>query len=72
MGWCGGTDIFDKVMSHVLNNQNYTNDMACEIGSVLMDALDDQDWDTHEESMFCDHPALIELFDTGEVDTEDD
>lgn len=44
MGWCSGTEIFDKVAAFVLNTAQADDDkvlVLCE----LADALEDEDWE---------------------------
>lgn len=57
MGWCSGTEIFDKVLKEVINT-----DLPAEnkdrIVRVLIDALEDGDWDCQADSRYYKHPIV--------------
>jgi len=58
MGWSGGTEIFDEVADEVLNI--YSQYLDCELPmyrvlnllSTLKSALEDNGWDTQNESNY--------------------
>lgn len=61
MGWCSGTDIFDSVVCAVLKMSIPIPDQK-KIIHVLMDAMQDKDWDCQSDSMYYDHPFVREAY----------
>jgi organic radical activating enzyme len=59
MGWCSGTDIFDSVAEILLTGGDPLN--RKKILKVLMEALEDQDWDCHYDSKFISNPVVREI-----------
>ena len=68
MGWCSGTEVFDKVAGAVLNSKLSKTDQH-DILYILADSLSDTDWDCQSESEYWDHPPVQKVF---EVDDYDD
>jgi len=51
MGWSGGTHVFDKVAEKILEDCNLDYPRRLVIFTALVDALQDCDWDTEDESL---------------------
>ena len=58
MGWCSGTDIFDEVVGALLDEKLDKK----EIIKSLIEALEDRDWDTQDESRYIDIPIVQQAF----------
>lgn len=57
MGWCSGTDIFDRVVKEILN------DAPKEVViRTLIDSLEDHDWDCQNESDYYDVEPVNGIF----------
>jgi len=61
MGWSNGTEIFDQTMKTVLE-QKLSDKSTLEIAEVLKNALQNEDWDTEDESEYYEHPVIGEVF----------
>lgn len=61
MGWSGGTEVFDGVVG-VLLNEPIPDESKLGIMNALVRALNDQDWDTHNESLYWETDLVEELF----------
>lgn len=61
MGWCSGTEIFDKVAGAILNSKLSESDQY-DILYILADSLGDMDWDCQSESGYWDHPTVQKVF----------
>jgi hypothetical protein len=72
MGWSSGNEIFDPVAWALMNNQ-VPEDAQTEILSVLIDRLQDGDWDTEDESLyeFRNFPAIVEAFRRNGIEAEE-
>lgn len=76
MGWSGGTEIFDRVAKDLMyiHNNVYDTDIpmyqVLNILSNLKGALEDQDWDTQNESQYWTHPVIGKIL--GNIFEEDD
>lgn len=58
MGWNGGTEIFDKFMTLLLDDDMTKTEKIEKFYSVLQDG----DWDTENESDYFHHPLVEEVF----------
>ena len=57
MGWNRGTDVFDPVAKAILGlNMSYIRKEY--VIEVLINALEELDWDTPDESEWIDHPLV--------------
>ena len=64
MGWCSGTDIFDPVVTKLLieyEKGRIDKQFLRETIIELRKALEDKDWDCHQESKFILHPLIKDL-----------
>lgn len=63
MGWASGGAIFDKV-AYALVKADASDDLMRAALGPLIEALQDGDWDTEDESLneFGDVPVIVELF----------
>jgi hypothetical protein len=61
MGWSGGVDVFDNVAGEIIA-QNIDEDSAFAVLDALIDALEDQDWDTESDSEYYNHPLIKLVF----------
>ena len=61
MGWCSGTEVFDKVAGAVLNSKLPEADQY-DILYILAESLSDMDWDCQSESGYWDHPLVQKVF----------
>jgi hypothetical protein len=61
MGWCSGTEIFDKVAATVLDS-DLSEEKQVEIITVLIEALSDQDWDCESDSDYYKHPIIERIY----------
>lgn len=57
MGWCSGTDIFDRIAEKVLGSE-LPEKSQLEIIDTLVDALEDGDWDCQSDSDYFEHPIV--------------
>lgn len=57
MGWCSATEIFDVVTEAILEERPKE-----EIIEVLMDILEQHDWDCHSDSDHWDNPIVRKIF----------
>lgn len=51
MGWSGGTDIFDS-MFLAIRNADISREAQKQLIRTLVDSLEDQDWDTQDDSAY--------------------
>lgn len=58
MGWCSGTEIFDRVVEILLEPHLDKKKIIKE----LLDVLEDQDWDCQQDSLYWDHPLVRKVF----------
>lgn len=61
MGWCSGTETFDKVAGAVLNSKLPEADQY-DILYILADSLGDRDWDCQQDSAYWNHPLVQRVF----------
>jgi hypothetical protein len=63
MGWSSANDIFDPVARALISHEE-SYDIKLAILVPLINALQDGDWDTEDESLeeFKDDPAVVEAF----------
>lgn len=61
MGWCSGTEIFDKVAEYVLGCTAVSEAERTNIIRVLIDALEDHDWDCQDDSDLMNDPIVKEV-----------
>lgn len=59
MGWCSATIIFDKVAGALLDDQPPDKKSVLK---VVIDALEDGDWDCQQDSAYWSHPLIQEIF----------
>jgi hypothetical protein len=59
MGWCSGTEIFDVIAKALLEKEKPNPKQILEI---VIDALEDSDWDCQKDSAYWDHPLVREIF----------
>jgi len=57
MGFCSGTDIFDPIVKHILNGNQSEDEKFITI-KILVDALEDHDWDCQSDSMYFSDPIV--------------
>ena len=60
MGWCSGTEIFDRIAKIVIENPQMNN--RKELLVTLIDALEENDWDCQSESEYIEHPLVRSAF----------
>lgn len=58
MGWCSGTEIFDKFVELLLDN-NMKQEQKLE---KFIDIMWDHDWDCESDSEYWDHPTVRSVF----------
>ena len=58
MGWCSGTRVFDAFVGAIADENSLTPERAL---SELIDALEDRDWDCHQDSEYWDHPLVQQV-----------
>jgi len=57
MGWCSGTEIFDKVLKVILKkNSKMSEEATLMVIKALSKAMEDHDWDCQQDSDFYNHP----------------
>ena len=61
MGWCGGTEIFDKLVGKILDIKA-DDDTKINLIRILVVALEDQDWDCQSDSDYYDNPLVYFAF----------
>lgn len=61
MGWCSGTEIFDRMVEIILYS-SATIEEKEDVITELIKALEDQDWDCQEESDFYNNPQVKRAF----------
>lgn len=59
MGWCSGTEIFDAVVDHMMEEGHC---LDREVLVVLVDALEGQDWDCQSDSKYWSNPYIQTVF----------
>ena len=64
MGFCSGTEIFDKVAEHVLNSSELSEDMKYSIVKTLIEVLEDHDWDCEQDSEYFRNPIVLRAMQT--------
>lgn len=65
MGWCSGTEIFDKVVGILLEKEPLDKKGLIK---EMITLLEDADWDCQSDSDYINHPLVREAF--IEVDPE--
>lgn len=58
MGWCSGTEIFDKVVDYVIHQLPAGDREKRRLLCAVIDALEDHDWDCQQDSRFYSHPTV--------------
>ena len=66
MGWCSGTQIFDPVVGALLNG-----DSKEAIIRVLVEVLEDEDWDCQSDSAYIDDPIVAKIMKDLHPDWQD-
>ena len=59
MGWCSGTYVFDAVLSALVDDKKVDVET---IIKILIEALEDNDWDCQSDSDYWDHPIVNKIF----------
>lgn len=63
MGWCSGTDIFDKMVAHILSRDHLSDAQKRETVKELIVVLEDHDWDCQSDSdYYWDQSLVREIF----------
>lgn len=57
MGWCSGTDIFDRMAKKILES-DLPEAAQYSLLYELIDALEDSDWDCQDDSAYSKHPLV--------------
>lgn len=57
MGWCSGTEIFDKVAEKLID-MKLPEEQQTAILTVLIDTLEDADWDCQSDSAYYGTPIM--------------
>lgn len=60
MGWCSGTEVFDKVVAYILKSTLTTADKAGLI-RILTEALENHDWDCQDDSIYANNPLVSKV-----------
>ncbi len=68
MGWASGVEIFDAVADALLADGDVDKKAVLR---VLVDALEDGDWDTQSDSIHWGHPLVREVMREAHPDWED-
>lgn len=55
MGWCSGTVFFDRVVGHILRNEDYSEEEIIEEIQWLTGELEEMDWDCQGDSGYADN-----------------
>lgn len=73
MGWASGGRIFDSVAQGLID-ANASAEIKRQVLGDLIDALQEEDWDTEDESLeaFKDDLVIVELFAEHGVRADDD
>jgi hypothetical protein len=73
MGWASGGDIFDPV-ARALVDLGADDDTKRRVLGPLIDKLQDNDWDTEDESLyeFSGDPVIVALFAERGIGGDDD
>jgi len=58
MGWCSGTQVFDRVCRDVLNSR-MSDEHKLTVTKALIDGLEDHDWDCQDDSDYRNNPIVI-------------
>lgn len=61
MGFCSGTRVFDPMVEFILKSSQ-TDDEKVEAIKVLIEALEDMDWDCQYDSDYIDDPLVDRAF----------
>jgi hypothetical protein len=59
MGWCSGTDLFDKVMDALFKADTIDKERFIE---ELILSFQNQDWDCEQDSEYWEHPVVNKVF----------
>lgn len=60
MGWCSGTDIFDKVAEKLID-MKLPEEQQEEILTVLIDEMENHDWDCQSDSAYYGTPLMDKI-----------
>lgn len=58
MGWCSGTEVFDKICETALFGDFLPFDKQVHLLIAMISAFEDRDWDCQDDSGYRDHPAF--------------
>lgn len=58
MGWASGVEVFDAIAGMLLKDRIDKQ----KILETLIEALENQDWDTQQDSQYWDHPMVQAAF----------
>lgn len=58
MGWCSGTELFDKICETALLDDLLPFDTQVKLLVAVISAFEDHDWDCQDDSGYADHPAV--------------
>lgn len=61
MGWCSGTDIFDRMVQIILKLE-ISDDAKYETIYSIAEVLEDNDWDCQGDSDYNDEPIVQRAF----------
>lgn len=61
MGWCSGTEIFDRMTQFILKT-SMSDEEKYEAIHALAESLEDQDWDCQSDSDYSDEPIVERVF----------
>jgi len=59
MGWCSATRIFDPVVGALLDEKPVDKR---DVIKMLIEVLEDGDWDCQQDSAYYDHPLVRSIF----------
>lgn len=62
MGWCNATEIFDAACRGILGDRQKITQGATKALGIIIDNLEDHDWDCQQDSEYWDHPIVQQLF----------
>lgn len=64
MGWCSGTNIFDRMAQYILlkDDLKLSDDQKYEMIYAIAEALEDQGWDCQFDSDYIDEPIVRRVF----------
>lgn len=72
MGWCSGTDIFDRMVQMILKT-GATDDEKYQLIYALGEVLEGKDWDCQGDSDYLDEPLVRKvLVDLGNAWLEEE